>query len=248
MAQPLTGKRVAITRAREQAEELAAKLRALGALPLNWPLIAFGPPADDRPLREAIARCSQYDWIVFTSANGVRAFGERLESRVLPMPRIAAVGRQTAEALRRFDLHASAVPDEFLGDRIAVVLGDVHGQRILLVRPENAPAELPASLRARGALVTEVSAYRTVPAAAARPLRLNEVDAITLASGSAATQLAARLEGQTVPEHVCIACIGPSTADVAQAAGLPVTLVAPVHTLDGLVAALARYFTQEAAP
>ena len=247
MAQPLIGKRVAITRAREQAEELAAKLRALGAVPVNWPLIAFGPPADDRPLRGAIARCAQYDWIVFTSANGVRAFGERLESRVLRMPRIAAVGKQTAEALRHFALHASAVPGEFLGDRIAAVLGDVRGRRILLVRPENAPVELPASLRARGALVEEVSAYRTAPAAAGEPLRLNEVDAITLASGSAAKQLAVRLAGQVVPEHVCMACIGPSTADVAQAAGLPVTLVAPVHTLDGLVAALAQYFTQEAA-
>ncbi len=245
MSGALTGKRVAVTRAREQSEELAAKLRALDAEPVLWPLIAFAPPADDAPLRAAIARIAQFDWIVFSSANGVRAFFERLDSPPAEHPRVAAVGPQTAHALEAQGWTVTAVPAEFVGAKIAGALGDVRGRTILVIRPDIAPPDLADSLRVRGARVHEVVAYRTTVALDDGPLDLDAVDAITLASGSAAAELARRLAGQTIPQRVCVACIGPSTAKAARAAGLPATCIAATHTLDGLVAVLAAYYTDE---
>jgi uroporphyrinogen-III synthase len=244
-ARVLQGKRVVITRAREQAEELAAKVRARGAVPLNWPMIAIAPPLDEGPLRAAMERIGKYDWIIFSSANGVQAFGERLSDQTAPMPRIAAVGPSTAAALERYGLRAEAVPDEFMASRMADVLGDVAGRAILVVRPDVAPQSPAGSLRAKGATVDEVGAYRTIIAPDEGPLALDHVDAIAFASASAATEFAARLRGQSVPAHICIACIGPSTAQAACAAGLPATVVAHEHTLDGLVTALVEHFTRE---
>lgn len=245
MSGALTGKRVAVTRAREQADEMAAKLRALGAEPVLWPLIAFAPPEDDAPLQTAIGQLRRFDWIVFSSANGVRAFCERLDRLPSKRPRVAAVGPQTAHALEALGWTVTAVPAEFLGTKIAEAIGDVRGQSILVIRPDIAPPDLAESLRTRGAIVHDVVAYRTLSAGDDTALDLNAVDAITLASASAASELARRLAGHTVPARICIACIGPSTAKAARAAGLPVTCVAATHTLDGLVAALAAHYTDE---
>jgi uroporphyrinogen-III synthase len=210
-------------------------------------MIASAPPLDDRPLRQAIEQIGKYDWIVFSSANGVQAFGERLSGETMQLPRIAAVGARTAAALERYGLRAAVVPDEFMASQMAGVLGDVEGQEILLVRPDRAPQTAAELLRAKGASVHEVIAYRTVAAPYDDPLALEQVDAITFASASAAAQYAARTGGQGVPGRVCVACIGPSTAQAALAAGLPVTVVASEHTLNGLVAALVEHFTKEVA-
>src|SRR5262245_56308386 len=96
---PLAGKRIAITRAKEHAEELATKLRSAGAIPVYWPMIAFAPPANPEPLDEVLQNIARFDWMVFSSVNGVRAVADRLSVAAHPMPRIAAVGPQTAHAL-----------------------------------------------------------------------------------------------------------------------------------------------------
>ncbi len=241
---PLTGKRIAVTRAREQAAELSEKLRALGALPIEVPMIEIAPPADFAPLDDAIKHIMRYDWLVFSSANGVKYFWQRLEDCQLRLPRIAAVGPKTAEALRANGLRVDAMPAEYLASELASALGEMAGQRILLLQPDSAPSDLGEALRARGALVEAVVAYRTLPASNVQLFTPSDIDVITFASASAATNFARVLNGQTLPSHVCVACIGPSTAQAARDAGLRVDVVAPIHTLDGLVSSLVEHFQQ----
>ena len=241
---PLDGKRIVVTRAREQAEEFSKKLRALGAVPIVWPLIEIAPPEDCAPLDEAIQHIAEYDWVVFSSVNGVKYFFERASHQPLPLPRIAAVGVKTAEALQQRGLRGAVVPAEFLASYLMSALGDVRDQKILLVRPDIAPPDLMLALREHGARVDEVTAYRTVPVQYERPIALDKVDVVTLASASAAKNFAAQLRGQPVDESVCVACIGLSTSKAAREAGLRVDVEALTHTLDGLIAALVEYFRQ----
>jgi uroporphyrinogen-III synthase len=240
----LEGKRIVVTRAREPAAELSDKLRALGAMSIEWPMIAFAPPDDGAPLDEAIQHIRQYAWVVFSSANGVRFFCERLANSKALIQRIAAVGERTAEALRRNGLSVDVVPTEFTAAQLASALGEAVGQKILLLHPDIAPPDLAQSLRAHGAQVDEIVTYRTVPVQYEQPITLDDVDAVTFASASAAQNFVAQLRGRSVPESVCIACIGPSTAAAARKVGLRVSVVAGTHTLDGLVESLVAYFQE----
>lgn len=243
VSRPLEGKRVVNTRAREQSPaELSAKLRAHGAIPIEWPMIEIAPPENFAPLDDAIRHLSQYDWIVFSSANGVKYFWNRLDDCQMRFPRIAAVGEKTAEALRRNGLQVDAKPDEFLASNIAAVLGDIQAKKILVLRPDIAPPDLTKSLEVCGAHVTEVVAYCTVPVTYNQPLDLNTIDAITFASASAAKSFANNLHGQTLPDQVCVATIGPSTTKAARQAGLKVDAEAREHTLEGLSVALVQFF------
>ncbi|MBI1801174.1 MAG: uroporphyrinogen-III synthase [Chloroflexi bacterium] len=239
-SQPLAGKHIVVTRARAQAHELSEPLRALGAIPIEWPMIEIAPPADFAPLDRALKQVMHYDWLVFSSANGVKYFWGRIDDCQLRFPRIAAVGDKTAQALRANGLRVDAMPKEFLATEIMGALGEVANQKILLVRPEVAPADLPSSLRERGAQVDEVVAYRTLPAHYEQPFSLQDIDAITLASASAASNLARY--APRMPETVCVASIGPSTARAARAAGLRVDIEARLHTVEGLVLALVAHF------
>jgi uroporphyrinogen-III synthase len=267
---PLEGVRVVVTRAAEQCAELSDKLRAQGALPVEWPLIALAPPLDSGPLDAAIRRLVHFDWIVFSSANGVKFFCARPGAAAWPgLLCVAAVGSQTAAALQSRGWPVDAMPQEFLAASLAETMGELDGMQVLVVHPAIASHELAEALVARGAWVTEVAAYRNVPALPAQRLDLALVDVVTLASASAAANFAARLGGQhhlrpirgagrqdrmadraggQPPAGPCIATIGPSTSAAARRAGLPVHVEAPVHTLDGLVAALADYFTREEKP
>lgn len=250
---PLAGKAVVITRGREQAGELARRLEALGATVYTVPTIRFEPPEDTSPLDRAAAELDRFDWVVFTSPNGVRFFWERLQAlgfgaERLARPRVAAVGPGTAAELARRGRPPDAVPPEALTARIPAALGDVRGRRILLPRTDLAGPELAEALRAAGAEVVEVVAYRTLPetAGAEELIRLLEggrVDAITLTSASTARNLAA-LVGSARPllERVKIVCIGPVTARAAAEAGLKVDVVAGEHTLEGLVRAVVEAF------
>ncbi len=250
---PLAGKAVVVTRGREQAGELARRLEALGATVYTVPTIRFEPPEDTSPLDRAAAELDRFDWVVFTSPNGVRFFWERLQAlgfgaERLARPRVAAVGPGTAAELARRGRLPDAVPPEALTARIPAALGNVRGRRILLPRTDIAGPELAEALRATGAEVVEVVAYRTLPetAGAEELLRLLEggrVDAITLTSASTARNLAA-LVGSARPllERVKIVCIGPVTARAAAEAGLKVDVVAGEHTLEGLVQAVVEAF------
>jgi uroporphyrinogen-III synthase len=257
----LTGKRIVITRPKAQAAALADKLAALGAEPIIFPTIQIAPVDDYAPLDAALGQLGQYQWIVFTSANAVAIFWERLgghlpatvpvaaASPIWPAPlQFAAVGPATARALEKRGASAKFVPDEYVAEALAAGLGDVAGQRILLPHAELAREALAAELRRRGATVDEIAIYRTLPAAP-DPAGLAElrrgVDAITFTSASAARNFALMAGGAAFAgSPAIVACIGPVTAAAARQSGLPVDVVAAEYTFDGLVAALAKHFGQ----
>ncbi len=248
---PLWGKRVVITRASEQAPELADRLAALGAETVTLSTIQI-VPADPAPLDAALAQMAEgdYDWIIFTSVNGVAAFAERLAAKERDWravrARVAAIGPATAAALRDRGLRPDFIPTEFVAEAVAAQIGDVAGQRVLLPRADIARPALATLLRDAGATVDEVAAYRTITpplalAAVARALGDPWPDAITFTSSSTVRGFVEALGGRDPAEAlagIVIACIGPITADTAQSYGLEPDVVATEYTMEGLTTAL----------
>lgn len=236
MAEPLRGLRVVVTRPREHAGPLVCGLQELGADASVVPLIVIEPLLDENAFAANVER-GEHDWIVFTSANAVRAVG-----RVLPRSkaRLAAVGPATAGALRELGLEPAFVPERFAAEEIAQGLEPLAGARVLVPQSEIAEPLLVDVLRARSANVDVVEAYRTVPR---RPTdeeiaTLRAAEAILLASGSAArslAQLGGSLDGLVV-------CIGPTTERAARDAGLEVGIVAEEATGQGMIQALVSHF------
>ena len=258
---PLFGKRVLVTRAVEQSESLAQALREHGAATLELPMIRIEPALDPAPLTAAVAALRSYQWLVFTSQNGVRAFFTELarqgfDSRHLFGLRIAAIGPSTAQALEPYGVRCDVMPDSFRGEALAAIMlreqaGPMQGVRVLLPRAAVARDVLPETLREAGATVDVVEAYRTYGASpeTAQQLRtlLDEgaLDVITFtASSTVEHTLAAigpdaaqRLRGLT------LASIGPITTETAASRGLVVSLTAEEYTIPGLVTALERHFS-----
>jgi uroporphyrinogen III methyltransferase/synthase len=263
--QPLFGKRVLVTRAREQAGSAAALLREHGAEPLVVPTIEVHPPSDPRPLARAIddLRARRYHWIAFTSANGVERTWEALsaagaDARAFGGARLAAIGPATARALAQRGLVADVVAKEFRGEGLAAEMLDALRRapdkvapRVLLARAARARDALPQALRDAGCEVDVVPAYetRSPPAgpgsaleALLHELEARRVDAVTFTSSSTVEHLCDWL-GARAPSllaGVRVACIGPVTADSARARGLPVHVMPGQYTVPGLVCALAR--------
>ena len=248
----LAGKRVVVTRPREDADVLARALAAEGARPVLVPTIAIRPVEDLASLDAALETLADYAWMVVTSANAVAVVADRLASRGLSWPdgiRVAAVGSATAAALRARYLPVHFVPSAFRGAVLGAELPDVRGRRVLLPRAAIGRRDLADALRRRGAIADEVIVYDTLPTtldAAALAALAAGVDAVTFTSASAverfATLLGARVPG--VFAHAVIACIGPVTGDAARALGLPVHVEPAEHTIPGLVRALSGYFAR----
>ena len=169
-ARPLFGKRVLVTRPREQAAELVDRLTVLGAEAIEAPMIRIAPPEDLGPLRRAADNADDFDWIVFTSANAVEAFMTALldgtrDVRALKGPRLCTVGTGTAERLARYGIKADLIPDEFRAEALVAAMADsgsLDGCRVLLPRADIGREVIAEGLRDAGALVTDVVAYRTV--------------------------------------------------------------------------------------
>ncbi len=246
----LDGKRILVTRPRAQAAELCDKLAAQGATPIVFPTIEIAPLEDTAQLDRAIRNLAQYQWIIFTSVNGVKAFWERLDAvgaGLGPTLRVAAIGPATASALQSHDVMVTLIPDEYVAEAIIESIGAVQGQRILLPRADIAREALAVELRERGAILDEIAAYRTLPAQP-DPNGLIElrrgVDGITFTSSSTVRNFIALVgQGAILPGTV-IACIGPITANTARELGLRVDVQATEYTMDGLVAALAAHFRE----
>ncbi len=252
---PLAGKRVLITRAAEQAAGLSALLETEGAETRTLAAISIEPALDDTALDAAIGRIATYDWVIFTSVNGVRAFGARLAQTNLDWGalhgvRLAAIGPATAAALGAEGAHPDFVPAEYVAEAIVGGIGAVAGQRVLLPRADIAREALALELRRMGALVEEIAAYRTVT----RPLDAQAVnaalawrpDVITLTSSSTVRGVVAALGGMHLAEalrDVIVACIGPITAQTALEVGLTPQIVAEEYTMPGLTRAIVAYFT-----
>jgi uroporphyrinogen III methyltransferase/synthase len=255
---PLFGQRILVTRTRQQAGALSARLRALGADAIELPTVCLEPPDDWEPLDAAIASLSSFDWLVFTSANGVAHFWERigragLDARAFHRLKLAAIGPATAAELEARGLQADLVPEEYVAEAIVSGLGDVHGRRVLLARADLARPALATLLRQGGAEVVEVTAYRTVrPAEDAAELRdlMAQVTVATFTSSSTVRNLdaMARDAGLDLAQALAqatVACIGPITAGTARELGLPVHLVAEEYTIAGLVRALVQHLAPQ---
>lgn len=252
---PLFGKRVLVTRARDTASTLSARLRALGADPIEYPTIRILPPEDGyTALDAALATTPGPDWLLFTSANAVAATFDRLgaagrDARALANTRVAAIGPGTADALRKQGIRADFVPTEAVAETVlAEFPGEVAGLRMLMPRAAAGRDTLPDGLRARGATVEVVPAYQTVPdAESAESLRealaAGAVDIITFTSASTVTNFVDALGEVALPEGVTLACIGPVTAETCAQRLRPADVIAEEHTIDGLLAALLQHVT-----
>ena len=258
---PLQGKRVVVTRPQEQSAALIDQLTLLGATPVIIPTIRIEPLADLSPLDTALRAIYQYDWLIFTSANSVEIFVERLcECGLTPLDlahlQIATVGPATSEVLGQYGLTPAFVPESFVAEELArglaARIGDLQGVRILLPQATIARQHLAEALTQQGARVDAIAIYQTLPAtidAAALAELQAGVDLITFTSGSTVRNFVQELNGNAAVterwQAAVIACIGPQTAAVAHELGLRVDVVATEYTIDGLVAAIGAHFQAE---
>lgn len=253
---PLLGKRIVVTRTRKQASVLSDKLRALGAHVIELPTIRIEPPSDLREFAELVQDAHVYDWIVFTSANGVEAFFDVFfklydDAREIGGARVAAIGPATAQRVKDFHLHVDLQPEEFVAEAVAREFkkqGSIENLRILLVRAEKARDILPKELSAAGAIVDEAFAYRTVPetrdtSGARRQLAQDGADLITFTSSSTVENFLAL--GLPWPKGMRTASIGPITSKTAHDHGLKVDVEAHRHDIDGLVQAILELFAEK---
>jgi uroporphyrinogen III methyltransferase / synthase len=255
---PLFGITVLVTRPREQAEEFSSLLTAYGASVHTFPTIAIVPPADWAGLDRAIRRIDAFDWIIFTSVNGVRYFFERLDAagldaRALARARLCAIGPRTADELAVHHLKVDLVPAEYQAEGVidAFAQMQVKDQKILIPRAEVARDVVPERLRARGAEVTVAVAYRTVrPEAEINAMnalfREQQIDVVTFTSSSTVQNFIDSFanpdQAAMLMSHSIVACIGPVTAQKAQAFGLKVNIVPKASTVPALADAIAEHF------
>ncbi|HEU5377654.1 MAG TPA: uroporphyrinogen-III synthase [Ktedonobacteraceae bacterium] len=252
----MQGKRIVITRALHQAEELATLLTQRGAEVLLYPCIAIEPPRDttllDRVLRDLAE--GAFDWLVVTSANAVMILSQRCKILGLAPASsvaLACVGPATAEAARRLlSMRSQALPEEYIAEALLEVLRPALPARVLILQAEKARPALSEELVAAGATITRVTTYRTMPGEGGihlgMLLKQRQVDAITFTSASTVQNCAQRLcsEGADISllMDMCLACIGPLTAQAVRQLGCIVSVMPTRHTIEGLVEGLEAYF------
>ena len=257
---PLFGRRIVVTRSREQAGELIELLEERGAEAIPSPTIRIAPPEDAEALDRACAGAGGFDWLVFTSGNGVDYFMKRLlavgDVRELKGVRICTVGSSTAARVQRYGIRVDLVPEEYRAESIVDAFRDIGalgGQRFLLPRADIAREVLAEELRAAGADVSEVAAYRTLLGGAERDsdydvyrmLLDRQIDAVTFTSASTVRNFAAILGQEQAADLLrttVVACIGPVTAEAAQQLDIETTVMPNRYTIPDLVDALVAHF------
>jgi uroporphyrinogen III methyltransferase/synthase len=249
---PLFGRRIVVTRTRTQAGGLIASLRELGADAYELPTIRIEPPADKTPFIEAMLDVRTYDWIVFTSPNGVEAFFRAFfaaheDARDLGGARIAVIGNGTAKKVREYRYAVDLIPEEFVAESLLKSFKELNVEhlKMLLPRAEGAREMLAIELEKLGAIVDDVPAYRTVPetedvSGGIKRFREEGADMITFTSASTAAHFMAL--NLPLPKGVKTASIGPVTTEEMHALGLPVDLEAPQHDIPGLVTAIRGFY------
>lgn len=256
--QPLTGRRIVITRPRAQALAWMETLRTLGAEPLLCPSVEIVPPATWQPVDAALTALAQFDWILFTSANSIRFVCARLTDLgegfdALAQVRIAAVGPQTAQLLQQSGVHVDLVPEVYQAEGLldALCSRPLAHTRFLFPRAAVTRDVLASGLRAAGADVTEVVVYQTrqpeTEAAALRcHLHRGEIAMVTFTSSSSVHNLQTMLgpeDWQCLHAAVTVACMGPVTAETARLAGLTVEVMPRDATIPALTDAIVAYYT-----
>jgi uroporphyrinogen III methyltransferase/synthase len=250
---PLFGKRIGVTRTRQQAGEMVQQLRALGADAFEMPTIRIESAPDKRAFYEAVAYAHSYDWLIFTSPNGADAFFNVFfelykDARSLGGVRIAAIGPATAARVNAFRFQVDVQPEKYVAEEIISALQketSIDNLKILLARAEGARDVLPRELTRLGAIIDEAVAYRTVPetedaSGGIRRYRESGADLVTFTSSSTAENFHAL----NLPprEGVAYASIGPVTSNTMRELGMPVDVEAAVHDIPGLVDAIVKFF------
>ncbi len=253
----LAGKRIVITRSAAQSETLEQELRIRGAIPVVLPLVSFAEPEDFAPLDAAIRSIQQFDWMILTSAQAVRAVVKRGEElKLSPIRRenklqIACVGPVTAEAVQQAGFRVEYVAETHTGAALAEELGKrLQGAKVFLPRSDRANPDLPPALKRRGALVTEVIAYRTLRPTAVDERNLRQIaegaaDAVLFFSPSAVQHFAGLFGGEqlrALQDKLAITAVGPVTAKALREAGVQRTVLAGDTTAPAVVEALEKHF------
>ena len=247
----LFGKKILVTRTREQASKLTRQLENLGAEVLEFPTIKITAPSDNfESLDAAISNIKNFDWLIFTSANGVEKFFERLklfklDARALSNSKIAVIGSATAEKLSSYGILADVIPAEFCAESLVDTLkNSVSGKNILIARAEMAREVLPDELEKFGANVTVAAAYKTVPADNAEKINFDEMDLITFTSSSTVENFVATA-GIDALKKITTAAIGTITAETLKKFGVTADIVAKEFTIAGLVDAIKNFYEGE---
>lgn len=254
-SQPSAGRRVLVTRSEGQSAKLSDSLRALGAVPVEVPVLEITAPESYAPLDDALRHLDRFDWLILTSTNTLREISSRC-ARFAVNPanaeglQVAAVGRATAEAARHFGFRVTVVPEAQVAEGLVAALGEMaRGKRVLLPRAAIARDLIPIALREAGAVVDVVEAYRNVlPEAAPQQLRTaieQGIDAATFTSSSSVTHLAeaARAAGLELPfAGVPAISIGPITSGTLRELGWEPAIEANPSDIPGLIAAVDRFF------
>ncbi|MGM0786433.1 MAG: uroporphyrinogen-III C-methyltransferase [Thermodesulfobacteriota bacterium] len=254
---PLFGRRIVVTRARNQASGLVQRLSELGASVYEVPAIEIRPVNDLSRLDAAVKSIKDYTWLVFTSVNGVDSFFERLgaqglDARALGGIKTAAIGPATAARMRENGVNADIVPESYRAESVVSAFEnlDMSGEKVLLPRAEGARPVLPDELAKMGAQVDEIISYRAVQGQARadeleRKLKAGEIDMITFTSSSTVRNFMSLLpesEGGKLLSGVTVAAIGPVTAETAAEMGVKPGIIADEFTIDGLVNAITGYY------
>ncbi len=256
---PLFGRRLLVPRPRHQATGTADAIRRRAADAIVLPTIEIAPPPDPEALRDAARRVKEYDFCLFTSANGVDRFFEallsvRLDARAFAHCKVGAIGPKTAEALVPHGVVADLIAEEFVGESLAAAILEVPGvRRVLIPRARVARESLPELLRAGGLSVDVVFAYETRPAGAQHRERLleliarEEIDVVLFTSSSTVDSMVELLgpDAASLLARVTLASIGPITSATAARHGLEVAVTAETYTVEGLLDALEKHYASE---
>lgn len=253
---PLSGRRIAVTRAREQASELSGKLTALGAEVVELPLIRISKSIDKQLLADVLLELGSYDWIVFTSANGVRFFFEEFyrifdDVRSLGLLRFACIGEATAQAIREHHLKIECMPKTATAEALAdelIATGSLDSAKLVVIKGNLNREVLVTKLEAAGAIVDQLQVYQTEKTdltndTAAADFRAKGADAILFASSSAAQSFvdqAAALKLEKGAARPLAGSIGSQTSETMKQAGIPIDFTAKEPSLDSLVEALVK--------
>ncbi|MGQ9509295.1 MAG: uroporphyrinogen-III synthase [Thermodesulfobacteriota bacterium] len=254
---PLLGKRILVTRAKNQSRDFSSSLRRLGAEVIEYPTIEIVPPRSWKKADRAIDQLDTYDWVIFTSVNGVDFFFKRLEERgkgpeVFSSLKVCAIGPATSFRLTEKKVIVDYIPKEFIAESILEGFRrrSIKGKRILLARAQKARNLLPKGLESMGAEVEVIEVYRTVKPRGRgeklkRLLMERKVDLITFTSSSTVSNFVELLKGEELNnllQGVLIASIGPVTAKTAKSFGLKVHIQSQVYTIPGLIKAITAFF------
>ncbi len=260
---PLLGKKIVVTRARAQASDLVKRLSDLGADCIEMPVIKIVPAKEKAPLMNAVRDINYFDWVIFTSVNGVKYFFEALfdqgkDVRALGQLKFACIGPVTKKALRDFGINTDILPETYRAESVVEAFASVtvKEKRFLIPRAKQARTVLPEELKKMGGIITEINAYETIQADAGSDdlvslLKKNQIDVVTFTSSSTVNnfmELIGKNRASQLLDGVVLASIGPITSDTAKALGLTPQISADTYTIPGLVDAICHYCENRKAP